>query len=400
MKNLRTLAWLAGAAILVAAFYAGALRDRTAEMEFEDDDERAVAFIRDGDQGAFRFKSDALTLEAEWRGDFTLTEDGADMASLDGKLKITSVADGVSERAIFEPRRDGVRKRYFRNDEEAQGAEAEAGAASVLAAFLKVSGVAAEQRIRAVLKAGGADAALAEISALKSDTAARRYILALNDQYGLSADDITALSDTLEAMEDDQDLRVTLSGLLETDGLETEEMLILLRAAGDMESGHDIRKLIESAAAAPMQAPADEAALREILKLYERLDGGHDLRKAGEALLESKTLSADQRARVLAAAGRLDDDRGVRLLLAAAAPGLPASAALRQEWFERFADIEASREQRLALKALAGAAGGALVDDPDLSSAYRSAALSIGDADDRADALAALERAADGGADN
>ncbi len=387
MKNLRTLAWLTGAAIIVAAFYAGALRDRTVDIDFDADDSRTVAFVREGDQGAFRYRGDALEVEAEWRGDFTLNAEGDDVASLDGKLWIALERDARSEKAIFEPRRDGVRRRYFRDGEEAEGAEAEAGAAAAFATFMRVSGVQADQRVRAILDSAGAGAALAEIAALESDLAVRRYVLALNDLHELSGADIAALSDILRRMENDQDLRLTLSGLLETDGIGAPAVRSLLEAARGMESAHDIRKLIESAAAGPL----DDAGMAQVIRLYGRIDGDHDLRKAAEALLESGALTPDQRALALAAAaGRIDGDRDMRVLLETAAPDLPASGALVDAWFDGFAGIDTSRDQRLALEAIANGAAAS----PALAAAYRKAAAAIDDRRDREGALDALDLAA------
>ena len=426
MKNLRTLAWLAVGAIIVAAFYAGAVRDRGVEIDFEAEDRNAGAYVREGDRGEFRFKSEDIALEAHWRGDFKLNAAGDDIESLDGKLSIDLEEDGETRRAIFEPRRDGVRKRYIEDGKEEQDAAAvEDGARDVFVRFLRVSGIEARQRMTALLRDGDAAPALEEIAALESDIAARRYILVLNERRDLSADELAMLGDILKRMEGDQNLRLTLSGLLHNDALEAESVPLLLKAARRMESDHDIRKLLESAA----KAPLGDAALAQVLQLYARIEGDHDLRKAAEALLDNDGLTAAQKSLVLlAAAQRMEGDRDIRALLEDVAGEISGAQELAAAWFAGFNALEGSRDQRLsiesaarddlepqlmymliestgaiedsreqrqALEALAAAFDNDY-DAPGLIAAYRDAAGLIEDDRERARALAALrERASD-----
>ena len=421
MKNLRTLAFLAAGAIVVAAFYAAAVGDRGVEIDFEGEENRAVTYVREGDRGEFRFKDDDMMLDAQWRGDFALNDDGDDVESLDGKLVIEFEADGESRKAVFEPRRDGVRKRYFDDGKEEMDADAaEKGAADLFVKFLRVSGLEAEQRMTALLKSGDVEPALEEITALESDLAARRYILALNERRDLSADQLATLGDTLKRMEADQDLRLALSGLLQSDALEAKSVPLLLRAAQRMESDHDIRKLLESAA----KAPINDAAMTQILQLYARIEGDHDLRKAAEALLDKDDLTALQKSLVLsAAAQRIESDHDIRVLLEDAAGDIADAPELADAWLaglsaldgsrdqrlsiesaarealepqlvetliERTGYIDDSREQRQALEALAGA----VAKTPELVAAYRGAAELIDDERERERALAALDAAA------
>lgn len=418
MKNLRTLAWLSVGAIIIAAFYAGAVGDRAVSIDVEGEDGRAVTYVREGDRGEFRFKDEDLALEAQWRGDFTLSDDGDDVAGLDGKLSIEIEEDGESRRAVFEPRRDGVRKRYFQDgNEEDDETAVNDGAGAVFVRFLRVSGIESQQRVNALVKNGDARPALDEIALLESDLAARRYILALNDKRALSAAELARLSDVLKRMEGDQDLRLALSGLLQNETLTAESVTLLLETGQRMESDHDIRKLLESAA----QAPLGDAALNRIVQLYARIEGDHDLRKAAEALLEKGGLTAAQKSLILAAASqRIESDRDIRLLLEGSAGDLPEAPELVDAWLAGFDALEASRDQRLSIESAARGAktpqllealiprteaiddsreqrqalealAPQIADAPQLASAYRDAAGMIDDARERERALDAID---------
>lgn len=383
MQNVRTLAWLTVGAIIIAAFYAGAVGDRGVSIDVEGEDGRAVTYVREGDRGEFRFKDDDLALEAQWRGDFTLTDDGGDVASLDGKLSIEIEEDGESRRAVFEPRRDGVRKRYYQDGKEEDDETAvNDGADAVFVRFLRVSGIESQQRVDALVKNSDAGPALDEIALLESDLAARRYILALNDEHDLSAAELARLGEVLKRMKGDQDLRLALSGLLQSEALTAESVTLLLEAGQRMESDHDIRKLLESAATAPL----DDAALDRIVQLYARIEGDHDLRKAAEALLEKDDLSAAQKSLILAAASqRIESDRDIRMLLEDSADDLPKAPELAEAWLAGFDALDASRDQRLSIESAARSA-----KTPQLLEALIARTEAIDDSREQRQALEAL----------
>lgn len=420
MQNLRTLALLAVGAFVIAAIYAGAVGDKGVEIDLKTEDGRAVSHVTEGKRGEFRFQDEDVMLEADWRGDFTLTATGDDIATLDSKLSIKLEENAESEKAVFEHHRDEVRKRYFQNGEEKDDKESiDDGASRLFVRFLRVSGLEATERVDALLESGDTPAVLSEISALESDLAIRRYVLALSERKSLSSDDLAQLASSLKGIKGDQDLRLALGGLLANQTADAQSMSLLLQAAQGMESSHDIRKLLESAAATSI----DDDALRMALQLYARIEGDHDLRKGAEALLETEDLSPTQKSLVLlAAVQRIESDRDIRVLLEETAMDLPTSAELRAAWLDGFNSIKSSRDQRLsiekatsanqetqfwqaliegaerieedrekrqALEALAKV----ITNTPPLTEAYRSAAASIDDERERERALNALDAA-------
>lgn len=420
MQNLRTLAFIAAGAFVTAAIYAGAVGDRGVDIDFETEDGRAVTHVTEGERGEFRFQDDDVNLEAHWRGDFTLTPTGDDITELDSKLSIELEENAESEKAVFEHHRDGVRKRYFHNGEEKSKEDVvNDGASQLFVRFLRVSGLEAEERVGALLDSGDTAAVVSEISALESDLAIRRYVLALSEQRSLSSSELTQLAQSLKGIKGDQDLRLALGGLLDDQTADAQSMTLLLEAAQNMESSHDIRKLLESAASGSV----DDNALRTALQLYARIEGDHDLRKAAEALLENDGLTPQQKSLVLlAAVQRIEGNRDIRVLLEETAAGLSDSAELTAAWLDGFNSLESARDQRLSIEKAASvdqepqlwreliertaridddrerrqaleAIAGAITDTPTLTENYRQAAAAIDDERERERALNALDAA-------
>lgn len=419
MQNLRTLAFIATGAFVIAAVYAGAVGDKGVDIDFETEDGRAVTHVTEGERGEFRFQDDDVSLEAHWRGDFTLTPTGDDITDLDSKLSIELKENTESEKAVFEHHRDGVRKRYFRNGEEKSKEDVvNEGASRLFVRFLRVSGLEAEERVGALLDSGGTTEVVSEISSLESDLAIRRYVLALSEQRSLSSSELTQLAQSLKGIKGDQDLRLALGGLLDDQTADAQSMTLLLEAAQTMESSHDIRKLLESAAAS---GSIEDAALRTGLQLYARIEGDHDLRKAAEALLESDGLMSQQKSLVLlAAVQRIEGNRDVRVLLEETATELSDSAELTAAWLDGFNSLESARDQRLSIEKAASldqepqlwrelierteridddrerrqaleAIAGAITGTPNLTENYRQAAAAIDDERERERALNALD---------
>lgn len=347
MKNLRTLALLAIGAFVITAVYVGAVDESDVDIALDAEEGRTVTHVMDGERGEFRFQDDDISLEAQWRGSFTLNADGDDIEALDNKLYVELEENGETEKAVFEDHRDGVKKRYFRYGEEMQDVEAAAENASELfVRFLRISGLEYEQRVGALLDAGDTEAALSEIAALESDLAIRRYALALSDQRSLSARELAQLAQSFKKIEGDQDLRLVVGGLLEAQQADADSIKVLLETASDMESSHDIRKLLESVAATSI----NQDVLDRCLLLFARIEGDHDLRKAAEALIKSEDVSPEQQSLVLlAAAGRIESDRDTRMLLEDTAQSLSKAPELASAWLDGFNTLESSRDQRLSL---------------------------------------------------
>jgi hypothetical protein len=347
MHSLKTLGALVAGVILLAAVYGAAFGDADNPARIEIDDGAGVRHIVSGDRGEFSLNEDDLKIKAAWRGKYELSDDGDDIESLDHKLEITREEDGATERAVFERDGDGVERSFFRDGEEVEDEdEAARGARALLEAFLGASGVKAEERVRILLRRGGPEAVIEEISGVYGDHARQRYAAELTDQTDLSADQLEALLAALKAIESDHDMRLALGAILENEKITAEEAPMILEAAERIESDYDLRRLIETVAETPM----GDDAIRLAVGMMERIDSDHDFRRAAEALLDQGSITPDTAAILIAvAADHIDSDHDLRLLLSETVSYLEGGGAAAKAWVEALDAIDSDHDLRFAL---------------------------------------------------
>ncbi len=355
MNRLSTLGALIAGAILLAAFYGAAFGGRDAGIDIEINDDEGVRHVVSGDRGSFALKKDGLDLEASWRGDYELTEDGDGVASLEHKLEITRDQDGRDEKVVFERDGDGVESVYYLDgDKQDDNPETAAARKALLIAFLEASGAKAEERVAILLRDGGAQAVLDRINAMYSDHARLRYITELTDQADLTNEETAGLLKSLKNIEGDHDLRVALDALLQNETVDAAEMPLFLETASRIESDYDLRRLIERVS----ENDLDEDALTLAIELMKRLEGDHDLRRASEALLGQDRIGDAAAARLLGTIGdRIESDHDLRLILSDAAPFLAKGGDAARAWIGAFGALESDHDQRLTLEEAAGVRG-------------------------------------------
>lgn len=351
MKSLKSLGAVTIGAILVSATYALAVKDQNIRINIDSDDERSIRHTVNGDRGEFILREENETLEASWRGDFELTDDGNGIKSVDRKLEIEIATDDETQRAVFEDDRDGVDIRYFVDDEKQDdGDETDSAVAALVLKFLRSSGVQSDERVEALIETGGTAAVIAELDFLEGDHAFRRYATALSEQAELSKDEIITVAEKLKTIESDHDLRLALKSILENQTLTAEILPALISAAEGVESDHDLRLLVEAFAERPLDADAMELALG----LYSRIESDHDLRVAAEALLENNDLSAAQAARLLETAAKaINSDHDMRLVLEETSSMFSKDQTLTDAWLDGLATLSSDHDKRLSIEAAA-----------------------------------------------
>ncbi|PQA88004.1 hypothetical protein [Hyphococcus luteus] len=359
MNSLKTLGALVAGVILLAAFYGAAFKNDSFSANIETDDGEGVRQVVHGDRGEFSLNRDGLKIKASWRGDYELSEDGEDIASLDKKLEISREEGGHSERAVFERDGDGVDRSYYLDgDKQGDTAETQEAIRGLLAAFLGASGVKAEERTAILLRRGGPDAVISEIGAVYGDHARQRYTAELTEQADLSGDQLRALLEALKAIDSDHDMRMALGAILENETITPDATPVILETAGRIESDYDLRRLIETIAEKPMSPEAVKLAI----KMIGRIDNDHNLRRAAEALLEQDSLTPAMAAEIIdLAADRLDSDHDMRLLLGETAPYLAADGDAATAWVAALGAVDSDHDKRLALSDAANEEG--LSDD-------------------------------------
>lgn len=338
----------------LSLFAAGALALFAPKLANIDDegDGIHVVNIGKGDNGSFHLKDDASDLSADWKGDFEFAADGRSLTLLKGALDITSKANGVVSRAAFKKDGAAIVTKFYRDDDlvsDAAGAPREA--ADLLQLFARSSGVNADGRIKALIAAGGKEAAIAEIGDLRGSHAVGSYVESLATQAALTNDDILALIERVKDLDSDYAKRSALSALLAAPEIGDPAIEAIIGVARSIEGDHEIRLIIEDIAERPMSPKSFSIASR----LLDEIEGDHEVRLAVEAMLESKSISADDAARAIDIGARLiDGDYEIRLVIEAAEERMN-DAAVGAAAIRALSAIESGHERRLAIEEVAGA---------------------------------------------
>ncbi|MEX6632939.1 hypothetical protein [Hyphococcus lacteus] len=347
MDRLRTLGALVGGSLIISIIYGVTVGNNEPPIDFDIDDSEGVHLVVTGDKGTFSLRRDELRMEAQWRGEYVLNDTADDIKSLDHKLAITREKNGVTEKAIYERNGDDVERRYFIDEEEQEkDVETDSAMRQLLTGFLGASGVRAEERVAALLQEGGVSAVLDKYDALYGDHARERYSAELIKQADLTPAELRSLLEALSVIESDTTLRTILGDILSKETVRTEDIPYFLKAASNIDSDYDMRRLIETVSEHPMNG--DAIALS--LGLFETIDSEHDLRLAGEALLKQPDLDADNITKLLLIIrDQMDSAHDMRLLLVEAAPFMARDNEVAKAWFSAFAEIDSDHDKRLAL---------------------------------------------------
>jgi hypothetical protein len=255
---------------------------------------------------------------------------------------------------------------------------------AVLLQIFRRTGLAAEQRVAALLRRGGVAAVLEEVDNLDSDFVHTRYITELLEQAQLNEpqyrtvvanaarrvesdhylaeilktlaaeqpltarllDDYIAASRELES---DHYRTVVLQRVIDAGGLNTAQVAGVIESAGQMESDHYVAELLKAVAQRYAVEPAFRGAY---LRAAQSLESDHYRAEVLTQLLQRTDLSAPELAEVLRATRGVDSDHyQAELLKLAGSRGL-SDAAMRQAFFEAAADLESDHFFREAMSVL------------------------------------------------
>jgi hypothetical protein len=208
---------------------------------------------------------------------------------------------------------------------------------------IRETGVGAAARVSRILRQGGADAVLAEISRIRSNGAKRIYFQELNARTTEPETLRRILRQATREMHSDGDQRRLLTNLLQRGTLLPD----VLQAAARMQSdGEKAGFLVD----AVRYYPADEAARALYFKALNTMQSDGERRRVLGELLR-RPLAKDDAARIFTAAAKLGSDGEKAWLLVHGASELSGSAAARRAWFSAVETIRSDGEHRRVLEA-------------------------------------------------
>lgn len=343
-----------------------------------DDDGDGVHIINigDGENGSFHLKDEGLNVSAEWKGEFSLAADGRSLSALKGSLEVSSKEKGVTRKVVFSGRDGAISAKAFVDDDEEKGADTQRLAGDLLQLFARSSSVGAEDRVKAMMAAGGKAAVLNEITQLVGSHAVGGYVEALAAATPLTHDDIKLLTARVSKIDSDYAKRSAIAALLSTQELDDASVAEIIGVAKTIEGDHELRLIIEELA----ENPLNDRNFGIASSLIGEIEGDHEIRLAVAAMLENEGQSDANVARVLKIAARaIEGDYELRLAIETAEARLSGTEAGAAA-LEAIAAIEGGHDKRLAIEEFASALDGS---SPHWIPLIESAAAIDGDHDRR-----------------
>lgn len=375
----------------------------------------------DDDSYTYRASEDGVSLMVHQRGKIGFNAAETDVVSLaaGARLQIKETRDGVTRGILFHGVDGRIVRDYRVDGEEATlDAAGRAWLAQMLPRVLRESGVDAEARGKRILAQGGADALLAEISLIRSDYAARRYLQVLFGETALDEAQLKRALALAAGIGSDFEMRQALTTAFDAQKLTPAHQAQVLDAAQDIGSDFELAELLgHFARTQPVQGEALPAWQRAL----ETIGSDFEHRRVLEALIERGGDTPGAVRVALESASGIGSDFELRQVLEKAAAGTRKDPAVLAAWFAAAQSVGSDFDHREALVALVEAgpvdvalangvlasletigsdfeAGEALEalarrmpNDPALIERYRAAARQLGDFE-RGEAERALDR--------
>lgn len=361
------------------------------------DDDRTVIETRYGD----------CTTSIRLEGDVRFDEDFDAVATLspDGFMRLEVSRDGERRRMEIRPGPDGRPEIRWWVDgrERALDAEAERWLETALVDLFRTTGYKAEERVAYLLEQEGPEGVFAEVARMRSDHPRARYLQALLEREGLSAEQVRRameigareidsdhwlagiLSAAAERYDFDATTRATfiraagsldsdhhqanvLTTALERDDLSRENLRALLeQAAEGIESDHHVANILTRLAA---RYPLEPGLREPFLRAAASLESDHHRANVYGIVLDQEGLSAAELAEVLAAARRIESDHHLAGVLIRVSEGGLSEPVLQRAYLDAASALESDHHRARVLSAL--------VDRDDLGADELALALRAG----------------------
>jgi beta-lactamase regulating signal transducer with metallopeptidase domain len=354
----------------------------------EPDDWQSSSHNRNDDRTRISWSRPGCDVEILLEGDVEFNDSFDDLARLGrgARLRIEET-DGRTERWLeITPGSGGAPSYAYRVDRSERPFDAGARAwfEGMLLQLFRRAGFAAEERVAALLEAGGVAAVFQELELLSTDHVYARYVEETIRQADLSDDQLGDLldqamdrvdsdhylSEILEAVASDTELNdrlldsfISASRALDSDhyragvlttaldrgDLSEAQVRGLLASASEIDSDHYLAEILEGVS----DRYALQADLRDAyLQAVARIESDHYVAGVLSGLLERSDLDQGEKATVLRAAARIESDHYVTEVLEKLVERGLDTGPLRDAYFEVTAGIESDHYRHNALRAV------------------------------------------------
>jgi beta-lactamase regulating signal transducer with metallopeptidase domain len=286
----------------------------------------------------------SFTLKSRGNIEFADTDRDVKSISADGSLMIEE-REGLTWRKLsFTPRGTSVERTFWINGgAEPFEPDGRRWMEEILPRVIRETGVGAAQRVDRIMRQGGVDGVLAEITRIESNRSKRLYFLEVVARTTDSGVLRRILRQATHEIDSDGDRRRLLAHLLDRAPL----MPDLLQAGARLESdGEKAGFLLE----ALHYYPEGEATRALYFKALNTINSDGERRRVLSALLR-RPRARDDAARIFSAAAKLNSDGEKAGLLVQGAGELSGLPSARRAWFSAADTIRSDGEHRRALEA-------------------------------------------------
>jgi hypothetical protein len=298
---------------------------------------RSMDFCRSNFWSSFILKS---------RGEVEFADDARDVTSISpaGSLMIEEREGLTWRKLMFTPRASGVDRVFSLNGvTEAFEPDGRRWMQEILPRVIRETGVGAAARVDRILRQGGADAVLAEISRIESSRSKQAYFMELIARTG-DADLLRSIMhQAAHQMDSDGDRRRLYTGLLDRPALFPD----LLQAAARLRSDGEKAGFLLDAVRC---YPTDEASRTAYFRTLNTIGSDGERRRVLGALLR-RPAGSGEASRIFTAAAKLNSDGEKVGLLAQGVRELAGSPGARAAWFHAVDTVHSDGEHRRALEA-------------------------------------------------
>jgi beta-lactamase regulating signal transducer with metallopeptidase domain len=263
-----------------------------------------------------KWSSGDCRFELEAHGDVGLNAEATDVVTLSpgGSFELEVHEDSHTRRVQIENRGGSLTRRFWVDgDAQEWNSEAATWFAQTLVALDRRTGFAVDQRLPALLKKGGVDAVLSEVSLMSADYAQRRYLSKLFEAQTLSTAQLRQVLDLVGAeMSSDYEKAELLVAISKLRTFSNESHVEFARAAGGIKSAYERRRALTALLTASNLNPP---AVKALLAATEGLESDYEMAELLLAVASRYAMNDETRPYYLQALGTLKSDYEHRRVL-------------------------------------------------------------------------------------
>lgn len=277
---------------------------------------------------------------------FTPAED--DVQSLTGKAVFQEKREGRVMRMVFEMKGGAVTRTFTINGQpQVLDVNSRRWLAEMLPTMIRETDMDSGPRIKRLYTQGGAEAVLAEIERIQSDSARGRYIKSFAAAGPLDEKSLLRLLGITAKTESDFERRGALVALINTQALSSNQQIALLNIVATMDSSFDQRSVVTALAS---KLSTDAAVAQAWIAALDHIDSSFERRSIIDALARVETLTPWQIEMAIQSTRTIDSDFEHATALAALIKHLgKAAPAQIDAYLQSAQQIESNFERRSVL---------------------------------------------------